>query len=212
MECSPLEKEPSKKEIAIASVPLLIVCAVALVFFLIARGGGHEADAVSEEDLEWIACRMNLPDYVWIQGVQISTANTALHIISHEHRFSSQNVHVYRMRLTDEDIVPLSNMTNLTRLTLKGHSISDISSLAGLTNLESLWLDGSEVSDISPLAGLTSLESLNLEDNLISDIYPLEKLPSLRSLYLLGNLVTDWSLVDHVESVGGRPSELFFVF
>ena len=174
-----------------------------------------EAGAVSEEDLEWIFRRMSLPDYVWIQGVQISTAITVLHIISYEHLFNSQDVHVYRMRLTDEDILPLSNMMNLTRLTLMGHlisdisplaeltslenlclrrnQISDISPLAGLANLESLWLDDGEISDISPLAGLRSLTRLGLSDNQISDISPLAGLTNLESLFLGSGEISDIS-------------------
>ena len=150
-----------------------------------------EAGAISVEDLEWIFQRMSLPDYVWIQGVQISTAITALYIISYEHRFSSKDAIVYRMRLTDEDIVPLSNMMSLTRLTLIGHSITDISPLAELTGLRWLSLENNQISDISSLAELTSLEELCLRRNQISDLSPIAGLTNLESLWLDDSEISD---------------------
>ena len=38
-----------------------------------------EAGAITQEELDWIIRRMNMPDYIWIQGIQISTALTELH-------------------------------------------------------------------------------------------------------------------------------------
>jgi len=54
-------------------------------------------------------------DYITIKGTQYSTSLTTLNLSS--------------TYLSNEDIVPLRNMTNLTTLTLSGNAISDLSPL-----------------------------------------------------------------------------------
>ena len=46
--------------------------------------------------------------------------------------------------LTDADILPLAEMTNLKELQLDGNQITDLIPLAGLTQLEILHLGGEE--------------------------------------------------------------------
>jgi internalin A len=48
---------------------------------------------------------------------------------------------------------------------LGDNQISDLSPLSGLTNLQELTLRGNQISDISPLMELVNLEYLNLADN-----------------------------------------------
>ena len=113
--------------------------------------------------------------YITIQGEQFSTALTELELVGRG--------------LTNEDIVPLRYMINLTRLDLGDHVgggnyISDLASLSGLTGLTSLWLPNNEISDISPLSGLVNLRTLSLSGNLISDISPLAGLTELTWLSL----------------------------
>ena len=132
-----------------------------------------------------------IPDYITIGGEQFSTALTELDIGG--------------MGLTDEDIVPLRHMVNLTHLWLENNQISSISPLAELTNLRGLYLSGNQISDISPLVDLTNLTGLGLADNQISDISPLAELTNLQRLNLLRNPISDWSPVAHMEHVFGRP-------
>jgi internalin A len=72
-----------------------------------------------------------------------------------------------------DDLTPVSSLTALTRLELRGNSIADLTLLAGLTNLETLSLGQNLIVDIGPLASLTSLSELNLGDNQITDLSPL---------------------------------------
>ena len=57
-----------------------------------------------------------------------------------------------------EDLSPVADLTQLTRLHLPGNSISDISAVAGLTNLTWLNLWANSVLNISAVAGLTNLK------------------------------------------------------
>ena len=67
----------------------------------------------------------------------------------------------------------MSGLTNLTTLSLRVTSITDISALRGLTGLTYLHLDNNTITDISALSGLTSLDVLHLGNNSITDIRPL---------------------------------------
>jgi hypothetical protein len=89
--------------------------------------------------------------------------------------------------LTDDDILPLRHLTNLTYLDLDSNDITDLSPLAGLTNLEVLDLRHNRIRDITPLAGLINLEYLILWDNVITDISPLAGFTGLRWLNLSNN-------------------------
>lgn len=71
--------------------------------------------------------------FVTIQGVEYDIATTT------ELNLSGRG-------LTDEDIKPLSGLTNLTWLDLEDNQISDISALSGLTNLTHLELSYNQIS------------------------------------------------------------------
>jgi hypothetical protein len=156
----------------------------------------------------------NIPDYITIGANQISTS-------------SRDALRLWGEGLTNEDIVPLHYMVNVTSIFMERNQISDISPLAYLTNLENLILIGNQISDISPLVGLTNLMQLDLRNNQITelpsmadlvnlralalsgnpiaDIAPLAELTNLNRLDLSLNIVTDWSPVAHVDYVIGRP-------
>ena len=143
------------------------------------------AGTFTEEELDLFLRLRNIPDYIWIQGVQYSTELTELSITSHF--------------LTNDDIEQLVYMVNLTSLTLRGPStepagyITDITPLAGLTNLETLILNNFRISDVSPISGLTNLRRLVLNNNQISDISPLYGFAGLWGLELNNNLISDIS-------------------
>ena len=84
-------------------------------------------------------------------------------------------------------------MTNLTVLSLRNNSVSDISAVSGLTNLTGLYLENNLVSDISAVSGLTNLAYLHLPNNLVSDISAVSGLTNLTSLYLNNNFISDIS-------------------
>jgi len=89
------------------------------------------------------------------------------------------------------DLSPLAGLTNLTDIYFSGDYIADITPLAGLTNLTWLHIFRNQVADITPLAGLTNLETLQFGASQITDITPLAGLTNLTSLDLSWNHITD---------------------
>ena len=89
------------------------------------------------------------------------------------------------------DISLLALLTQLTELNLEHNQIHDITPLTQLTQLIGLGLGGNQISDITPLTGLTQLRRLYLGGNQISDITPLTGLTQLTRLYLGGNQIID---------------------
>ncbi|MCL2402409.1 MAG: leucine-rich repeat domain-containing protein [Oscillospiraceae bacterium] len=115
----------------------------------------------------------DVPAYITIRGEQISTAETELFLWG-------------SMGLTDEDIVPLRYMTNLTHLDLRFNQIRDLTPLAGLTNLTYLNLVNNDIRDLTPLSNLMSLTELDLRGNRVADLSPLSNLTNIAHLYLWG--------------------------
>lgn len=72
-------------------------------------------------------------EFITIKGEKYSTNLTKLDL--------------RRRELTNEEIEPLSKMTNLTYLILGDNNISNISALSNLTNLTNLRLDDNDISD-----------------------------------------------------------------
>ncbi len=95
--------------------------------------------------------------------------------------------------LSNDDLVNIGKLTNLTNLVLVDNQITDVSSLAGLTNLTTLILYVNPITDISPLARLTNLTNLGLAGNQITDITPLAGLTNLTTLHLNDNQIVDIS-------------------
>jgi Leucine-rich repeat (LRR) protein len=104
--------------------------------------------------------------------------------------------------LTDEDLLQIGQLLNLTHLELKVCEISDISALSGLTNLVRLDLRFNSISNLTPLERLTGLTHLNLNHNNISDVRPLARLTGLVELQLGANMISDLSpLYDRLTSL-----------
>ena len=76
------------------------------------------------------------------------------------------------------DFTPLTELTNLTRLSLWGNGLSnnDLHHITGLTQLTKLDLRYNQISDITSLTKLVNLKKLQLERNPISDTAPLHEL------------------------------------
>jgi hypothetical protein len=118
-----------------------------------------------------------VPAYITIQGQRYSTALTSLHL-------NDSN-------LTNNDIIPLRYMKNLTELTIAWTQITDISPLSGLVNLTRLFLIQNQISDITPLTGLVNLSELHLRNNQITNIIPLAELKNLSLLYSMENQISN---------------------
>lgn len=88
----------------------------------------------------------------------------------------------------------LSQLPQLTSLSLENNWLSDLSPLSGLTGLRTLNLWKNCVSDLSPLTPLTGLEKLSLSENRIADVSPLASLiPQLDELDISYNEIEDLS-------------------
>ena len=86
------------------------------------------------------------------------------------------------------DISSLEKLTNMRELNLSGnHKISDISVVGNMKKLEMLTLDTNNITDVSMLADLEKLENLNISDNNISALPDLSKLNNLEYLYASSN-------------------------
>ena len=87
------------------------------------------------------------------------------------------------------DLSPISGLTQLDQLFLKGDGIDDISDLKNLTNLTSLWLNENQIQDISAVRGMKKLSQLSLCGNKLTDVQAAMDLPRLRSLDLSRNAI-----------------------
>lgn len=98
--------------------------------------------------------------------------------------------------LSNDDLVNIGKLTNLTSLNLASNQISDITPLAQLTNLTRLYLWWNQITDITPLAQLTNLTDLGLGHNQIADIAPLAKLTNLTLLDFNDNPISEQDIED----------------
>jgi len=123
---------------------------------------------------------LDRPAYITILGEQFSTDLTMLSLDG---------------PLTNEDILPLKYMTEMTALWFgvqdPFNQITDLSPLAGLTNLSDLYFTGGYLADLTPLAGLTNLSWIHIFNTQIADITPLAGLTNLTTLQLGASQVTD---------------------
>ena len=82
------------------------------------------------------------------------------------------------------DLEPLSNLTNLRKLTIRDSNIDNLEPLRKLVNLRELNLSGNRISDIGAIVNLVELEKLDVTYNPISDFEPLRRLVKLREFRL----------------------------
>lgn len=92
-----------------------------------------------------------------------------------------------------EDLEPISQLTNLRYLILRGNNIKDISPLKDLTKLDTLYLYKNKVEDISALAGMSQMKELNFAVNKVKDISTLEGLKNLKDVKGYLNQIEDIS-------------------
>lgn len=97
------------------------------------------------------------------------------------------------LELTSErltDIGPLAPMVGLRELTITA-PVLDLAPLTALSRLEHLVLRGVRATDLAPLSSLTALTELTLERTRVRDLRPLTGLPALRHLTIADGLVAD---------------------
>ncbi|OOG79041.1 leucine-rich repeat domain-containing protein, partial [Flavobacterium sp. A45] len=105
-------------------------------------------------------------------------------------------ININELILSHNNIVDISTLSNLIRITtldLNGNSINSISSLKNLSSITNLYLIENEITNIDDLADLTTITTLSLSDNLISKIDSLKNLKQLIKLDLRSTYVSDIS-------------------
>jgi hypothetical protein len=97
------------------------------------------------------------------------------------------------VKLRVANLEPLSSLTALQRLSLKGQRVDDVGPLARLTNLEYLNLRHTFVKKLSGLEDLHRLKTLLLDKTPTTNLRPLSELACLRVLHLDKTFVTSIS-------------------
>ena len=82
---------------------------------------------------------------------------------------------------TVADISPLTQLTELEELTLRGTAVSNLHGIDRLTSLRKLDLAATEVRDLTPLTSLPSLEVLSIEGVPVADLRPLRDMPGMQN-------------------------------
>ena len=105
--------------------------------------------------------------------------------------------------LSEQDMLEIASLSNLTTLSLTSCEISDLRFIAGLTKLRTLYLPGNKINDLTPLAGLRELKTLYLDRNPLTDFTPLTELPALTMLSIQGVSIANYVLSDLKEAMPG---------
>ena len=108
-----------------------------------------------------------------------------------------------RRRKNVSDISALSELSNLTHLSLAGNNIHDISDLSGLKNLEVLNVTANAINDPYTEEKLEAL-GFSVNYNAISDFSVVLELPDLQYIMWEGNPVEDMSPLETARENGLR--------
>lgn len=108
------------------------------------------------------------------------------------------------------DLEFVSDLPNLTELSVSRNYIIDLSPLTALTKLERLNLSYGTIADVTPLASMPSLTYIDLTQNPIRDISALTTFDPERFERLILDLnsgITDWSPLEYIwDKVQGKPT------
>ncbi|TXC90935.1 LPXTG cell wall anchor domain-containing protein [Metabacillus litoralis] len=100
-----------------------------------------------------------------------------------------------------KDLTGLEHATNLKYLYASRNIIEDISSISGLKALEGLYLDGNKISNFSALSELSNLTTLGLTATGIKDLAVLSGMEKLNDLALDENELTSLSTLPALPSL-----------
>jgi len=166
------------------------------------------------QDSTWTPPSPGMPENITIRGRTFSTGHSIFDLGSDPNldglgRWRLVGHQTFNPPLTNEDIVPLAYMSNLTRLSLDGQNITDLSPLAGLTNLTHISFNGTNVADLSPLAGLTNLTHISFNETNVTDLTPLAGLVNLVEIEANGNNITNIAPLAGLANLRGVDLRLF---
>lgn len=121
-------------------------------------------------------------------SLRIDTAITDEDMMNIVKLVNLTSLHLEKLNICN--ITPLACLSNLTELDLSFNQISDLTPLSNLSHLTQLWLWGNKIKDLNPLTRLTQLTFLSLNYNKIRDIAPLAYLTNLNWLGLDNNNIS----------------------
>ncbi|MEM6844300.1 MAG: leucine-rich repeat domain-containing protein [Bacteroidota bacterium] len=81
-----------------------------------------------------------------------------------------------------QNLGPLANLTNLTKLSCENTNIRDLSSLGGMVNLEHLNLTGTQVDSLGALGNARNLRVLNLDKTRVTSLMPLRGISGIQRI------------------------------
>ena len=122
------------------------------------------------------------------------------------------------MELENNQIITISDLEGLTKLTylsLDRNNISDITPLRPLVSLETLKLMANNIGTIRAIKNLTNLKNLDIGQNRISNITPLKDLLQLENLSMSYNKVRDISSLQdlsHLKVLKAGGNEISDIF
>ena len=182
------EETPKRKipAAAMGAVAAVVVLAAVGTGYLAARGSGEEKLAAA-----WTEAAMEAGGQLAAEaggdGIEAETEEPARDVKIGDQVYPSnlEELDLADAGLSNEDLAALSEMTNLTDLSLEeNYDITDLSPLSSLTSLKTLDIKNTGATDLTPLKGLTNLEELKMANPDISDLTPLKDLTNLRILML----------------------------
>lgn len=103
--------------------------------------------------------------------------------------------------LTDRDIEPLAQLTELRTINLNDNQLTDLSVLSMATKLETVTFNNNNVSEIGFVEYMDNLTVISGEYNQVSDISPLAGKSNLTDVFFGNNQVTDISPLADCEAL-----------
>lgn len=100
-----------------------------------------------------------------------------------------EELYLYDIRVTEEDLATIANLPKLKDLTIGKCSISTISPLSKATKLTTLNLSNNTIRDLSALESMADLIHLNLSHNAVKELTSLSRLTKLEYLDLSYNSI-----------------------
>lgn len=193
-----MKKDCLNKELLLAASYLVCSC-----IFLFPNGS--KAQQVNTDTFksfkDWCESKDSLNE-----GIRHTIDLLLLKVKTSDCEFASKELSSYRSLYLDKsgisNLLPLSSLTNLTRLNLTKNQIVDIKPLEKLTKITELGISDNRISDISPLRNMKDLTTLSAKRNQISDVRPLQTLIKLQYLFLDGNKITDIMPLRSLKNLG----------
>lgn len=91
------------------------------------------------------------------------------------------------------DLMPLRNLNNLQSLNISNTSVSTLEPLHYCTHIQQLFIRGTGIADLGELINFPGLSDLDLSNTKVSSLDPIKDLTFIDDLRLSGTLVTDLS-------------------